>query len=76
MIYSIATIKDFLFDQTVDLNKKGNRYQIVFYQSEKRNYTYKEFDTLEEAKKVFTRLSGAIIEGSYSYEDRKAILLD
>ena len=74
MTYTIAIIEDLNGEIKVNFDKTGNKYLVGIYHNETKEYTYKEYSTHEEAKQIYIKLTTAILEGTYSYEDRKKML--
>lgn len=74
MHYTVATLEDVHSGQIISLDKCGNQYQVGAYHTETKDFAHKKFATLDEAKAVFLQLASAIVDGCYSYEQRKAML--
>lgn len=74
MHYTIASLTDMQFDQQLDLIKSGNRYEVGLYNLATKEYCHKEFGNLDDAYKLFEKLSHCICFGDYSYDDRKAMM--
>lgn len=73
MIYTIATLSCRDIDLTIDT--KGNKYTVGLYNKESKQYTHNDFDNLNDAYKVFEKLSSWLIYGLYSEESKRDYLL-
>ncbi len=74
MHYTIMITDDIHGHMKVNLDKVGNQYAVGLYRDENMEYTYKIFDTIDEALAVYGEYIVAIANGEYSYEDRKSWL--
>lgn len=74
MSYTIAMVEDVQGEIKVNLDSTGNKYTVGIYNNETKEYTHKEFNSMDEAYATFEKLSKWICMGMYSYSDRKAVL--
>lgn len=74
MHYTIAMMKDVQIDMVISFDKVGNKYLVGLRNSENNEYTKKLFDNFREAKETYMKLADAILEGCYSYNQRKSFL--
>ena len=74
MHYTVAIIEDVQGDVKVNFDITGNKFLVGLYNKKTKQYTHKTFDEMEEGYLIFEKLSKAIIEGCYTYEDRKGML--
>lgn len=72
MFYTIMTTRDVQGDQSVDLNKNGNQYNVYF--SCPSGQANKDFASHAEALKVYMRYVECFAEGTYSEQDRMGFL--
>lgn len=74
MFYEIMRTTDTQNDQTVTLNKAGNKYTICFqrYSEDELIYKSKCFDSIESAMLVYVKFVDAIATGCYSAKDRES----
>lgn len=75
MHYTIANMSDINFNQSINLDKSGNKYVVGLYNDDTKEYTHRQFDTIQEAYAIFERLAHCICFGEYSYNDRKSMLV-
>ena len=80
MIYTIAILEDLVEDIEIEFNKDGKGYTVIIIKKgdgiEIRKSYRRYFDNLKEAKEVFNKISDAILEGMYSFENRLNILFN
>lgn len=74
MNYTIAMLES-LNGLKLNVDKNGNQYTVGLFDSETKNYTHKSFVSLDEAFKVFQKVSEYIIKGLGSYNDKCNLLL-
>ena len=80
MIYTIAILEDLVENIEVEFKKDEKGYTVTIIK--KGNYfeirkSYRRyFDNLKEAKEVFKKLSDAILDGMYSFENKLNILFN
>lgn len=74
MIYTIAIMQDIQNGQVVTLDKNGANFTVWLQNTDKKEKTRKNFESIDDAYTVFEKLSHAIITGCYSYGQRKAML--
>ena len=73
MNYTIATLESPATGVRLDLAKRGNGY--VIHYSLGGQLTSRMFDDINEAYKMFEKLSSWIIYGLYAHNDRRQYLL-
>lgn len=76
MHYTIAIVEDVHNEQEIWFDKCGNEYLVTIHNKETKNRERKQFKSQNSAIEICTRLSTAILEGCYSYEQRAKMLLD
>ena len=76
MNYTIAILQDVHNDVKINIDKNGNKYTVGIYNEITKEYTHKSFNEMQEAYKVFENLSKSVVSGCYSYEQRKAFLIE
>jgi len=74
MNFTIAEMVDIQGDIKVKYGKDGNKYTVGIRNEETKEYTHNTYASKEDAYKVFSKLTKAIIDGCYSYEQRKSFL--
>lgn len=74
MHYTIAIMEDVQNDITINFDKVGDGYLVGLRNEDNSEYTKKIFKVFIEAKSKYFELVDAIIEGCYSYEQRKEML--
>ncbi len=74
MEITIASLEPMFGDILVTYNKVGNKYYTAIWHKVHKESTCQEPTTKEKAKRAFEKLTDAILDGNYSYEDRKAML--
>ena len=72
MIYTVLTCQDLTTGQVLDLEKKGNVYNINFMNNQ--TIINVEFKTIEEAKEKYLKIVECFINCYYTFEDRIKIL--
>lgn len=76
MSYTLAELKEVFGSVKVNIDKSGNQYLVGLCDCETQEYKHKTFNSLEEALKIFQKLSEAIIKGIGSYEYKCNLLLE
>ena len=74
MNYTIASMNDNNFNQSINLDKSGNKYLVGLYNADTKEYCHREFDSINDAYIIFEKLSRCICFGNYSFSDRKAMM--
>lgn len=74
MDYTIAVLEDLAGNQTIEFCKVGNEYRVSITDREKDKYITRHYRTRKEAQFVFLNLSYAVLEGTYSFEQRKQLM--
>ena len=74
MSYTIASLEDIQAEVTYDFVTSGNKYIITIYNKLSKESQHKKYDTLDDAIKVFQKLTEVILTGCYSDEDRIKML--
>jgi len=74
MHYTVAIIEDIQGNVKVNFDKTGNKFVVGLYNKKTKEYTAKIFNDTESGYLIFEKLSRAIIDGCYNYEDRKEML--
>ena len=74
MNYTIITTQDLQFEQFLDIVKNGNIYSVEL--TDKQEFVRVSFRTLKEAQEIYLKLVNYFINGLYSFEQRKSILLE
>ena len=76
MNYTIATMKEVHTDFEIAYEKSGNLYNVLVMWSEDdhRCMEYEQYESADEASRVYLKLAEAILKSMYSLEDRLAIL--
>lgn len=74
MNYTIASLEDIQLGQTIDFDKDGNCYIIIIRNNETKETRTKRFENIGIAYEVFQRLTMAVLNGCYSFEQRAQIL--
>ena len=73
MNYTIATLECPHTGAQLDFIKDGNGY--VIHYSHEEQHTSRKFSDINEAYKVFEKLSSWMIYGLYAHNDRREYLL-
>ena len=73
MNYTIATTKDLATDQNLTFGKDGQYYTIGLYDNNGNGTTVKVLDD-NQAKNIYLKLVGYIINGYYNFDDRLQVL--
>ena len=73
MNYTIATTKDLATDQVLDFGKNGQFYTVSLYDSNGNGTTINIADD-NQAKSIYLKLMGYIINGYYSFDYRLQVL--
>ena len=76
MIYTITSTLDYASSQELDLIKNGNKYNINLYNKDTKENTSIKLENKEQATSIYLKFVEFIINGLYSYEQRKRILLE
>lgn len=76
MIYTIGILEDVQGNIKVYFDKSGNEYVVAIYNTDSHISTHKDFKNLKSAIKAFQEVSSWILEGDYSEDDRRKMLLD
>lgn len=76
MNYTIATMKEVHTDFEIFYEKSGNLYIVLVMWSEgdRRCMEHEQYESADEASRVYLKLAEAILKSMYSLEDRLAIL--
>lgn len=80
MYYTIASLESPHTGDRLDINKNGNKYIVYLTHKDEDSgepyslHAHREFDDLNDAYKVFEKLSSWIIYGLYSEDDRRHYL--
>lgn len=81
MYYTIASLKSPHTGDTLEINKAGNKFVVYLTQKIEDSgelcslHAHRKFDELNEAYKVFEKLSSWIIFGHYNFYQRREYLL-
>ena len=73
MNYTIATMKCPNSGSQLTIDKSGNGYTVHY--SHAGEHTSRKFSDINEAYKVFEKLSSCMIYGLYAHNDRRQYLL-
>lgn len=71
MYYTIASLEDMAGNQTVDFNKDGNKYTVSMYNKGTKESCSKTYKNFADAEYVYMKFVRAVLEGLYSFEERK-----
>lgn len=74
MNYTIAVLEDLTGNQIIEFCKVGNEYMICITDRKEDKYITRHYRTRKEAQFVFLNLSYAVLEGKYSFEQRKQLM--
>ena len=81
MYYTIASLESPHTGDRLDINKNGNKYIVYLTHKDEDSgepyslHAHREFDSLNDAYKVFEKLSSWIIYGFYDFYHRREYLL-
>lgn len=71
---TIAVLEDLAGGQTIEFCKVGNKYIIGITDRKEDKYVTRHYRTRKEAQFVFLNLSYVVLEGNYSFEQRKQLM--
>lgn len=74
MIYTIAILEDVQGNLKLIFDKNGNKYTVSIYNTETKEDTSTTFDTIQDAYKVFEKLSSWFIFSYYSEKNKRQFL--
>lgn len=74
MNYTIATMQDIHGNQEIGLDKHGNQYMVWHNNKAWESFNRQNFNTLDEAERLFLALARCFIRGEWSAEDRLEIM--
>lgn len=71
MYYTIASLEDVAGNQTIDFNKNGNEYTVSMYNKGTKESCSKTYKNFVDAEYVYMKFVRVVLEGIYSFEERK-----
>lgn len=71
MYYTIASLEDMAGNQTIDFDKDGNKYTVSIYNKGTKENCSKTYKNFVDAEYVYMKFVRAVLEGLYSFEERK-----
>ena len=75
MNYTILKTDVVFTNESVNLDKNGNKYTVGIYNSESKQYSHRDFDTIEEALAKYSRIVELYGLSLYTEEQKRQILL-
>ena len=73
MFYTMLTAQDLATNQTIDIVKAGSTYNVEF--TNNTEFISVKFKTLKEAQEKYLKIIDCFINGIYTFEQRKNIIL-
>lgn len=74
MNYTIATLEEAHGPLSLNIDHDGDRYTVGLYNRDTKEYTHKTFDSIQEAYKVFEKLSSWIVFSYYKETEKRKYL--
>ena len=74
MVYTIAVLEECHGNLVLEIGVHGNKYTVSIYNKETKDSTNQEYDKLEDAYKVFEKLSSWFVFGYYSEKAKRQFL--
>ena len=79
MNYTIAVLEEYnlgLGNLKLSIDHHGNKYLVSLYNGDTKEDTYKLFDSIDDAFKVFSQLSEWIIKSYYTEQQKRNYLIN